>query len=285
MPLSLAEQRLPRRVLLGSQEDPLQQKTIFELLTRLGFVARAILYLVTGVLVIGAGRAEDASGVFQYLGGGSGKWLLTAMAGGFFGYGLWRLADAVLGIESAGRDDEWLKRGAAAVSGAVHLYLANQSLDVAEGAARLSENAAQQQAQNVLAVPGGQILLGAVAAVLAGAGLYQLAIAARCSFLDKLDQRVRESWVKWLGRAGYAARGAVFLIAAYFAALATLSNRSSRVGGVEQALEWLSSPNDMIIAAGLMLFGVYGLIEARYRRIHSPHLRAIGAQVRDSIPS
>ena len=219
--------------------------------------------------------------MFEYLAGGRGRLLLYAMAGGFFGYGIWRLADAALGIESKGDDKEALKRVAAALSGAVHLYLANQSLDVVEGAARLSENPSQQQAETMLAFPGGQLLLAAVAALLAAAGVFQLIKAGRCKFMQKLDPRVQESWVKWLGRSGYAARGIVFLIAAYFALMAAVSNRSSRVGGIEQALEWLSRPMAMVIAAGLILFGVYGLVEARYRRIHLPHKHDLPDELRD----
>ena len=247
----------------------MSQRQAFEWLTRLGFAARGLLYILIGVLLIGTGRAEDASGVLSYLSGGWGKWILMAMAAGFGGYGIWRLADAALAIESRGNEHEMLKRAGAAVSGAVHLYLANKSLDAIEGAARLSSSGGQDEARSILQLPGGQFLLLGIAGVLAGAGIYQLVIAGQCSFLKRLDQQAQESWVRWLGRAGYAARGIVFLIAAYFAARAALANRSSQVGGVEQVLEWLSSPMNLVLAAGLLLFGIYGLIEARHRRIHT----------------
>lgn len=81
---------------------------------------------------------------------------------------------------------------------------------------------------------------------------------------------MRETRVKWLGRSGYAARGVVFLIAGLFAGKAALADRSSGVAGIGQALDWLASPIDLIVAGGLMLFGVYGLVESRYRRIRTP---------------
>lgn len=261
----------------------MQQRRMFEWLTRLGFAARGLLYIVIGVLLIGTGRAEDASGVFRYLGTGAGKWLLYAMAAGFAGYGIWRLADAALAIESADEDHSGLRRAAAGISGAAHLYLANKALDTAEGAANLAGSSGEQQAQTVLQLPAGQLLLGLIALVLAAAGLAQLAVAWRCSFLRHLSQWARESWVKWLGRAGYTARGLVFLVAAFFAARAALADRSSMVGGIEQVLEWLSPPTSLIIAAGLLLFGVYGLVEAWQRRIHTLDLAEAKRRAVDQI--
>lgn len=264
--------------------ETVQQRPKLELLARLGFAARGILYLVVGMLVLGAGNAEDPNGVLEYLAEGVGRWLLFAMAAGFIGYGLWRLADATLGIESRGDDKEGPKRAAAGISGAVHLYLAKQALEVALGDTRLSENGAREQAQELLQFPGGQLVLGLVAAALLIAGAYQLVVATKCSFLRDLDERVRGTWVKWLGRAGYAARGVVFLIAGYFAGGAALAERSSRVAGMEQVLEWLSSPIDLIVAGGLMLFGLYALVETRHRRIHAPSARQIEAKVESAVP-
>ena len=262
----------------------MQHRPKFELLTRLGFAARGLLYIVVGILVLQAGRAEDPNGVLEYLAAGVGRWLLLAMAGGFIGYGLWRLADAALGIESRGHDKEALKRLAAGVSGVVHLYLAKQALEVGLGDSGLSENGARDQARELLQVPGGALVLGLIAAALLGAGAYQLVIAFKCSFLRKLDDQVRETWVKWLGRAGYAARGIVFLLVGFFAARAALADSPQGVGGMEQALEWLSSPIDLIVAAGLMLFGVFGLIEAWYRRIHTPDAGAVARKITGQAP-
>lgn len=262
----------------------MRQRRTFELLTRFGLAVRGLLYIAIGLLVIGTGRAEDVSGVLAYLAEGSGKWLLVAVAAGFAGYGLWRLADAALAIESEGEKHEGWKRLGAATSGVVHLYLANQAWDVLEGAASLSGDSADAQAQTLLNLPAGQLLLGAAAIALAAAGIVQLARAVTCSFLRCLSAEARDSWVKWLGRAGYAARGIVFLIAAFFAARAAIENRSSLAGGVEQALGWLSSPLDLLVVGGLMLFGVYGLIEAWYRRIHAIDGAEAKRRVAEQVP-
>src|SRR5215218_2697260 len=76
----------------------------FQSLTRLGFAARGLLYVVIALLVIGTGRTEDLTGALEYLGHGVGRVLLVVLAAGLASYGLWRLADAGLGIEHPGHD-------------------------------------------------------------------------------------------------------------------------------------------------------------------------------------
>jgi hypothetical protein len=114
-------------------------------------------------------------------------------------------------------------------------------------------------------------LLGIAAAVLFGAGVWQLIKAAKASFLKHLDrQAAHENWVKLFGQAGYGARGVIFMVTGFFLAKAAMSDRASEAGGMEQALAWLSSPVNAIVAAGLALFGIFSLVEARHRIIHTP---------------
>ena len=41
----------------------------------------------------------------------------------------------------------------------------------------------------------------------------------------------------------------------------------------------------MAVAAGLMLFGAYSLVEARYRSIHRPPVERLERQIRESVAS
>jgi hypothetical protein len=90
--------------------------------------------------------------------------------------------------------------------------------------------------------------------------------------------------VKTAGQLGYAARGVVFLISGYFFLTAGLGGSGGRAGGMDRALSWLSSPWDVIVAVGLLLFGIFSLIEARYRRIHSVSPEDMARQVRAKAP-
>ena len=56
---------------------------------------------------------------------------------------------------------------------------------------------------------------------------------------------------------------------------AALDGRSDEAGGMEQALDFLSGPLLYAVALGLLLFGVFSIIEAVFRRIHEPPIEEI----------
>jgi len=263
--------------------DDLAGQSKFQLWTRVGFFARGLLYIVIALLVLGTGRTEDLTGALEYVGRGNGRLLLMVLAAGLATYGLWRLADAAFGIENPGSDKKAMrKRGAAGLIGAIYLYLAYKAARILlEGNA--GDSSAQQQADTVLDLPGGQWVLGFAALALAVAGAYQLRKAYSCSFLERLDLPAQAPLVKWLGRIGYASRGVIFLAVAWLIARAAIDEQSTEAGGMEQVLDLLSGPLLYAVAAGLMLFGTFSIIEARYRRIHRPPVDEIKQEVRDGL--
>jgi len=242
------------------------------LLTRLGFAARGLLYITISLLVIGTGRAEDPQGALNYLAQGGGKILLIVMALGLAAYALWRLADAAMDLEGHGGKGKGLReRAGAAGSGLVHLFLAWQAVRLLHGASSASSGGGTQEgAQSALQLPGGQVLLGVAALILLGVGAFQLIKAAKAYFLRKLEPSVAtDNRVKWAGRLGYAARGIVFLITGYFLGRAALHEQAAEAGGMAEALRWMNGPAAIAVAIGLLMFGMFSFIEARYRRIHS----------------
>ena len=82
---------------------------------------------------------------------------------------------------------------------------------------------------------------------------------------------------------GYAARGLVFLICGGFLVQAGMEEQASEAGGIEKALAWLSSPWDVIVAVGLLAFGLFSLIEARFRILHEVPAGAIARRARDRL--
>lgn len=257
------------------------------LLTRLGFASRGVLYTIIALLVILSGRTEDQSGALQYLAGGAGKWLLVLLALGLAAYGLWRLADAALNIER--HEDKakgWAERAGALVSGLVHLFFAWQAARLMSGPQGAGGGTTPEEgARTALELPGGPVLVLLAGLALLAVGLFQFVEAYKTSFCDRLDSRVaRQPWVKLAGRAGYAARGVVFLIAGAFLTKAGLADRASEAGGLEQALAWLQSPWDVIVALGLLMFGLFSFVEARYRIIHDVPVGELADKARSHLP-
>ena len=250
--------------------DDLASQSKFQWLTRLGFLARGMLYILIGVLAVGTGRTEDLTGALEYVGDGAGRIMLIAIAAGLATYALWRLSDAAFGTEHGSGD--WKahrKRLAATGIGLIYLYMSYKAARVLL-AGRSGAMEPRQQADTVLDLPGGWIVLAGAAAFMAGAAIVQFVKAGKCSFLRPLDADCISPAVKWLGRIGYAARGVIFLCVAWLIGQAAVAGRSNEAGGMEQALDLLSGPTLYAVAGGLMLFGAFSIVEARYRLIHRP---------------
>ncbi len=246
-----------------------------EAMTRVGFAARGIMYLLIGFLAVSAGRAEDGAGALQYLDSGLGRFLLALMALGFLAYGVWRISEAFIDSEGHGTDAKGVAvRAGGAVSGLIHIGLALTAARLALGnGGSGGSTSPEQSASTALSFPGGETAMHIVAALLVLTGLFQLVKAVRLDFLKHLDQKAaREDWVKWTGRAGYAARGVVFVIMGVFLWQAARSSDASQAGDMGEALTSLPGTAQLVVAAGLFLFGVFSLVEARFRRINDPRV-------------
>lgn len=240
------------------------------ILTRIGFAARGLLYIVIALLIFQTGRTEDLEGALEYLEEGGGQLLMMVMTAGFVAYGFWRMCDAILNIENHPSDAKGKReRLGAAGSGVVYLLLAWQAFRLISGPVSGSGNSTQESAQTALSLPGGELALVLAGIFLVLVGGYQLIKAAKATYLRRLEPAIAaQPWAKWMGRFGYASRGLVFIISGCFLFKAGLDARSGEAGGVEEALSWLDSPWDMLVAIGLLAFGLYSLVEARFRILH-----------------
>lgn len=239
-------------------------------LTRIGFAARGLLYLIIAWLVIGTGRTADLNEALEYLRGE--RLLLIIVLVGFVAYGFWRVTDALFDTEGHGSGKRAAAgRAGAGASGVIYLFLAWQAWRLLQGEGSNSEGGAQEQASTVMSLPGGTLLLIIGSAILLLAGLWQLKNAIRCDFCKHLRPDIaQQDWVRWMGRAGYGARGVIFLVTAGFLLSAGLTGDASEAGGMQDALRWLSNPVNLVVAVGLALFGAFSLVEARYRSINPP---------------
>lgn len=244
----------------------------FELLTRVGFAARGIMYMLVGYLALRLGRTEDGAGALEWMSSGSGRIVLIAMAIGFLAYAIWRLSEAAIDSEGHGSDAKGIAaRIGGAISGIIHISLAWLALTLSTGGGGKRGDTAEQSASTALALPGGELALIVAAAILLGVGAYQLVKAVKLGFLKHLDPQVAgQSWIAWLGRGGYLARGVVFAVMAVFLWRASRQDTAEAAGGMDQALDVMPASMQMVVAAGLLMFGIFSLVEARYRRINDP---------------
>jgi Domain of Unknown Function (DUF1206) len=109
-----------------------------------------------------------------------------------------------------------------------------------------------------------------------GIAAYQGYTAATQGFLDDLElPRMSENERRTatsLGTAGHAARGVVFALIGVFLVKAALEYEPREAIGIDGALKELAGqPYGSVllglVAAGLLLYGLYCLVEARYRKL------------------
>jgi hypothetical protein len=256
------------------------RSTGFEWFSRMGFVARGLIYAIIGVLALKlafglGGRLTNQQGALQTVAHQPlGTFLLVLLAVGLAGYALWRLTRAAIGHGPEGSDSR-LDRVAALASGLVYLGLAVLAVRVLSGSKGTSANPGKATA-GVLGWPGGVWIVGAVGLVLIGVGLYQGYRGITKDFLadsktEAMSHRTRACF-GWIGRVGYLARMVVFVLVGVFIVKAAVDYQPSEAIGLDGALaKLLHHPYGQVllgvVAAGLVAFAVYSFSDARYRRI------------------
>lgn len=256
-----------------------------ETLARLGFAARGLVYLLIGYAAFrasrGAGDTEGSREAIQGLGGSTaGPVLLALVALGLLGYGVWRIVNAAMGEgdDEGGRTGPFVRVGHA-LSGAAHLLLAFTAarlLFASGGGGAGEDQQARGAAATAMELPFGETLVVLVGVGLAAAGVSQLVEAVRARFMRHVGATgpARDA-VEWIGRAGYLARGLVFAFAGYLligAGLESDPSGASGLGGVLQRVQSLPSGRLilLLISIGLVMFGVFSFVLARYRRVTMP---------------
>ncbi len=259
-----------------------------EALARFGYGARGVVYGLVGGLAllaaIGSGgqTGGSRSALQTLLSQPFGKVWLFLIALGLFGFCVWRILEALTDADNRGSDMKgWAIRGAHLVSGIIYAGLALFALNLALGRSSGGggeDQAAQDWTAWLMSQPFGQWLVGLVGLAVFGTGLGFIAKAWRGRVADRLSLPAgRRDWICTLGRMGFAARGIVFLMIGGFLGLAALNASSSQVRGLGGALESLQQqPYGWVLLAvtalGLFAFGLFGLVQARYRHIDAPDL-------------
>jgi hypothetical protein len=253
-----------------------------ERLARFGLAARGVVYTVVGVLAVqaaffGRGTTTDTRGALQKIAEQS-RVLLALVAVGFIGYALWRFAQALLDPEHKGSALKGLaQRGAMRGTGIIYSGLALAAFRVlTHDPAGAGDGSGRKIAASVLDKPFGRWLVALAGLAVIASGLQQMVKAWKKSFQKKLMMSQMDENERRLalhtGQLGLAARGVVFLLAGGFLVQAALRYDPSRVRGLKGALETLASqPHGPwllgLVALGLVAFGAYSFLEARYRRI------------------
>lgn len=263
--------------------DSVEQTRAFEVLARAGFIARAVIYGIVGVLAvklaIGAGgKTTNQSGALKTIAQQPfGEVMLILVAIGLAGYCLWRLLHALLG-RGPERTDSTFDRVAALGSGVAYGVVCAIAVEIlgGSGSGKGGSGSASKAAAGVLGWPAGVWLVGIAGAVVIGIALYQLYRGLAADFLkDAKTERMGETTKRlytWLAIGGHVARAVVFALIGIFFIKAAVEFNPSKAVGLDGALAKLANQSYGsvllgVVAAGLVAFAIYSLADARYRRI------------------
>lgn len=272
------------------QAAPLSTSPMFEAahpwvrrLTRLGFVARGTLYSLIGALTLWsvAHAGERAHGgmktTFNWLHSvAPGVLLLGALALGFAAFAIGMIWTAVFDWNFEGKSTLGITRRAGAfIAGLVHVSLAATTGLLIAGH-QSQDHATRRWTELAMGVPFGRVgvAIGGLYAVGFGIFLLSKIVTGKLDKLLDLSSLhpIARHCASWIGRIGEFARGVIYITMGVVLAFAGLRNDASNVVGLGGAMraasdEAFGTAALATIAAGLVAYGLFMFLEARYRRI------------------
>lgn len=245
----------------------------FRLLVRVGYAARGLVYMVLGYLALSSAREASAGpqASFDFLQDvplGSAALYVTAV--GLLAYAAYKFISAVGDVEHHGSDAKGIaQRIGYFASGSAHTVLAWTAFEFAHGDKRSANgDGSEQAAGTLLAWDMGTAVLGLVGLGFVLAAGFQARSALTAHFMRSVGGGAPSS-VCWIGRIGHAARAVVFAIIGWSLIRSAWFHSGAEVKGLGGALTSLREAGVLytIVAIGLLLFGVFSLIVARFRII------------------
>ncbi|MBE9215483.1 DUF1206 domain-containing protein [Plectonema cf. radiosum LEGE 06105] len=255
-----------------------------ERLARFGYASKGAVYIIVGLLALQAafgrgGETTDTQGALQAIVRQPfGQILLALVAIGLIGYVIWRFVEAINDPENKGNDFKGIAiRLTYAANGLAYAGLAWTAVKIIMGSSSSGNSDSKEDwTARLLNQPFGQWLVGTIGACVIALAFYYLYKAFRAKFQRKLYlsdlSNTERQWVIGICRFGLAARSIVFFLIGWFVIEAAYMAQASQVGGLGEVLETLAAqPYGLwllaIVALGLIAYGVYMLVQARYRRL------------------
>lgn len=254
-----------------------------ERLARVGYAAKALLYSMVGLLALQSalgqgGRTIGSRGALVTLVRQQfGAIILLVIAAGLFGYAAWQIIEALADPEGRGNGPKALAlRASYAARGVIHAALGVQAARLASGSELSRAQAVETWTGRALAMPLGPWMVVAAGVAVACYGSYQLYRAWTAKLARQLDLSSlageASSWLTRICRFGIGARGIVFVICGAYLVRAGIAHSANTAADTGEALgaierqpfgEWILAA----VALGLIAYGAYEVVQARYRVI------------------
>jgi hypothetical protein len=260
------------------------ESTPIEVLARIGYFARGVLYIIVGLLAVQVatglrGDTEGKAGALATIEAQPfGKFLLIAMIIGLAGYSLWGFVRAIFDPMEKGTSPKGLaQRAGYLVSAVSYGALIFPAIALIRGTGDPNESqGAEQGTAFLLSQPLGQWLVGIIGLIAIGGAIGQTYLGITTKFdkdFKKEEMNAEElKWARRVGRFGYVARGVVFFLGGFFLVRAALLYNPQEASGLDEALATLAQQAYGtillgVVALGLISFGIYSILCTRWIKL------------------
>lgn len=255
-----------------------------ENIARFGIATKGFVYTLIGVLTfmaaIGSGGSKsDSSDALKFLENNTlGTILLGITVVGLVAYVLWRFYQAIKDPDNEGNDYKGIgKRIGYFSSGAFYSLLAFSAFEILIGSGGGSGDGRESLIATALSKPFGQVIVLIIATIFLGRAIIQMVIAYTNSYQKKVKAQNLEPKVQklmlTLGKIGYTSRGIVIGVVAFLTYRAAFFYNSEEAGGTKEAFSFLQNEFGTVVlslvAIGLAMYGIFLIINARYRDMTS----------------
>jgi Domain of Unknown Function (DUF1206) len=249
---------------------------------RFGLAAKGVSYVLVAILAIqvavgAGGEPADRQGALDAVADEPFGWMLIlAIAAGFACYALWRFAQGFADRDGEGDDPVGLaKRASDLAKGVLYAGFAVLAVMIVGGSD--SGGSEEDTATSwILDLPLGRFIVGAIGAAVVGAGIWNAYRAVTRKFLDDLKTRKmsknEERWYTGAGVFGHLARAVVFTLIGIFLIRASYQYDPQEAVGLDGALATLAGERAGplllgVVAFGLLAYGLFCFVQARYRDV------------------
>lgn len=253
-------------------------------LARAGIAAKGVTFGIVAVLALlvafgeSEGKVTDRQGALQTVAEKPfGKVLLVILAVGLGGYALWRFIEAVLGRKLESSESEGLaKRAGYLARGVLYAVLCVTTVLLVTGSSGGGGKEEDRATAWVLDLPLGEWLVGLVGLGFLAAAGYNGYQAYSVKFREQLKigemSAAEDRWATRIGIFGHAARAVVFGLIGVFLIRAAIQYDPKEAIGLDGALNKVARADYGVyllglVAAGLGAYGLFCLIQARYREV------------------
>lgn len=244
---------------------------------RVGFAVNGLLHVLIGGIALGVafgsgGEADQGGALAAVAAAPFGRIVLWVLVVGLWGLALFQVLEAAI---VRGTDKEaWAARAKEGGKGVAYLAIGATAFTYARGGSSDSSDQSQSMTAQLLATPGGVVLLVVLALAVIAIGGYFIVKGAKKKFLEDISLPPEPAGraTRMLGTLGYCAKGVAIVVVGVLFAVAAFTADSSGATGLDGALGALAAlPFGVVIlsviALGLIAYGVYCFVRARYARL------------------